>query len=371
MKFLSSLCSYKGCLSSEKANEIIVSYRKNSHSKDQVDTFSFADGGEGTLDALKKLCPERKTAFLLVPSAIKCNRVNAEYGILNDQMVIETSKAIGLNINPFLDFPHSTSYGLGRLILKGIKKGFRKFVITLGGSATADQGAGARYALGYRFYGKDNQEVFPLSGNLSRIEKVDSSSLCPELKECSFTLLSDVRSSLLGETGSTYLYSKQKGAEEKRLPFYEEGRKHFNSILVDCGFKDVSVLPSSGAAGGLGAFFMRRNHYALYSGADYLLTLSNRSERIKDYDYVLLGEGHTDRSTLEGKSIRPRLRLAKKNRIKTVLLSGIIDQEVEDRLREEGVTYFCPLHEKETEEYMETAEEDLIKAFHSFLNQVN
>ncbi len=335
-----------------------------------MDSFSFADGGEGTLSALKNIYPDREKGTYLVPGPLKCNSVEAEYGIRKDKRIIETSKVLGLNLNPSLDFNHTTSYGLGVLLQYGLRKGIGKFSVGLGGSATADQGAGARYALGYRFYGKEGKEIFPLSGNLGRIESIDSSKADQRLKECSFTLLADVKSPLFGSNGSTYLFSEQKGAERDKLPFYEEGRKHFNSVLVNCGFSDVSMCPSSGAAGGLGSFFYRRGKTNALSGAEFLLKEAHRKERITDYDYVLLGEGHTDKSTLEGKSIMARLDLIRGSKAKAVLLSGLVDENVRTRFKEKGVSFFYPLHSKACKDYQKNAKEDLGKAYEKFLSSI-
>ena len=368
MKILSCLCSYKGCLSSKEANEIILNHNHRNHPDKEMDCFSFADGGEGTLSVLKSIYPDRKTGCYLLPGPIKCNEAQAECGIQEDTRIIETSKVLGLNLNPDLDFDSTTSFGLGILLKYGLENGFRKFLVALGGSAIADQGAGARYALGYRFYGKEGKEIFPLSGNLGRIQSVDSTKADQKFKECSFTLLADVKSPLLGENGSTYLFSEQKGAKKEKLPIYENGRRHFNSILVNCGFPDVSMLPSSGAAGGLGSFFYRFGKTKVLSGAEFLLKEANRKEKIKDYDYVLLGEGHTDRGTLEGKSIMPRLSLIRKSKAKAVLLSGIVDEDVLSELKKQGVSFFCPLHDKACKDYQKSAKEDLEKAYDKFLS---
>ena len=84
--------------------------------------------------------------------------VQCEYGIIEDTgtAVIEMAGAAGLPLvpeekrNPM----DTTTYGVGEVILDAIKKGCRRFIIGIGGSATNDGGTGMLQALGYEFLDK-------------------------------------------------------------------------------------------------------------------------------------------------------------------------------------------------------------------------
>lgn len=370
MKILSCLCSYKGCLSSRQANEIIQKYSSQCYPEDDVSQFPLADGGEGTLSCLSFLFPGRKIKEVYLPGPLRENRVKASYGILDNTMVIEVAQILGLSLNPGLCFDKTTSYGLGLLLKKGREMGFTSFLVGLGGSAIADEGAGARKALGFSFFDKEGKEVFPVSGNLLTIERRKMPTSI-DTKEVSVTLLCDVKSTLFGKNGATYLFSGQKGAEKEKLPLYEKGRKHLNHLISQSIGKDVSSFPSSGAAGGLGAFFQRFFKTEVTSGASYIREKGKREERRKGCDFVLLGEGHTDKSTLQGKSLFPVLQRAKKRKVKGVLLSGIIDEDIKDKRKKEGVAFFSPLHSCPTGNFSLTAKEDLKRAYSFFRTNIN
>ncbi len=47
---------------------------------------------------------------------------------------------------------HTTTYGVGEIILDAIQKGCRNFIVGIGGSATNDGGFGMLKALGFGFF---------------------------------------------------------------------------------------------------------------------------------------------------------------------------------------------------------------------------
>ena len=64
----------------------------------------------------------------------------------------------------------------------------------------------------------------------------------------------------------------------------------------------------------------------------------------------------------------PRLSLIRKSKAKAVLLSGIVDEDVLPELKKQGVSFFCPLHDKACKDYQKSAKEDLEKAYDKFLS---
>ena len=77
-------------------------------------------------------------------------RVDAQYGIAPDgTAIIEVAQACGLNLvkederNPM----RATTYGVGELLSRAIKRGCRNFIIGLGGTGTSDAGIGMIRAL--------------------------------------------------------------------------------------------------------------------------------------------------------------------------------------------------------------------------------
>ena len=99
-----------------------------------------ADGGEGTYAALTAAL-EGKTVNFEVSDPLG-RKVIAEYGMIEDTgtAIIEMAQASGLPLlkkeerNPLL----TSTYGTGEMIADALKRGCRKFIIGIGGSATND-----------------------------------------------------------------------------------------------------------------------------------------------------------------------------------------------------------------------------------------
>ena len=179
----------------------------------------------------------------------------------------------------------ATTYGVGELLARAIKRGCRKFVIGLGGTATSDAGIGMIKAL---------VDIFARGKNFDEALKT-------ELGKCRFTLACDVDNPLCGENGAAHVYGPQKGAtpemvgqlDRRAQLFAEKSALHF-------GF-DRSAEPGAGAAGGLGYAFMQYFGAEMKSGADLLLDIIGFDEKIKGADLIITGEGGADRQTLMGK----------------------------------------------------------------------
>lgn len=98
--------------------------------------------------------------------------VICEYGIIESSgtAVIEMAGAAGITLvsdekrNPL----YTTTYGVGEVIRDAIKKGCRRFIIGIGGSATNDGGTGMLQALGYGFLDKNGNQ------NSLRSERAES-----------------------------------------------------------------------------------------------------------------------------------------------------------------------------------------------------
>lgn len=111
-----------------------------------------ADGGEGTTQSL--VDATGGTLYSLEVTGPLGNKVIAHYGILGDKQtaVIEMASASGIQLvakeqrNPLI----TTTYGTGQLIIACMKKGIKKIILGIGGSATNDGGAGMAQALGDR-----------------------------------------------------------------------------------------------------------------------------------------------------------------------------------------------------------------------------
>ena len=69
----------------------------------------------------------------------------------------------------------TSTFGTGELIAAALDRGYRNFVIGLGGSATNDAGTGMLTALGARFLDKNGQSLKGCGQSLEEIESIDLS----------------------------------------------------------------------------------------------------------------------------------------------------------------------------------------------------
>ena len=152
-----------------------------------------ADGGEGTTEALiSGLGGTYQKVEVTGPLGEK---VMARYGILADgkTAVMEMAEAAGITLvdrsqlNPW----KATTYGVGEMILDGIHRGCREFIMGIGGSATSDGGVGMLQALGYHFYNQEGRPIGPGLGELDQIAEIRGKDVEPLLKECHFQIACD------------------------------------------------------------------------------------------------------------------------------------------------------------------------------------
>lgn len=292
--------SFKGSISAEDAAEAIalgISQRR----KAKTIKIPIADGGEGTLCAL--VPPERITEVTVTGTG--GTPVTAAYGHVGETAVIEMARAAGLTLveENRRDVLTATTFGVGQLILHALDKGFRSFLLTAGGSGTNDGGCGMLAALGARFTDASGTEFVPTAGSLHRIAHIGIAQLDTRLQGCSFTVATDVKNPLLGPTGATYVYARQKGCADSDLPAMEAGMCHYAALLNQLCGKDVATIPGCGAGGGISAPLLAFLGAGIRSGIDAVLDAVRFEELLKDADAVITGEGKIDRQSLYGKAI--------------------------------------------------------------------
>lgn len=312
-KVVVAMDSFKGCLSSSEANEAAACAVRRLGL--EPFTLTVSDGGDGMLDAF---APVLGAELVEVPCHDALMRhCTACIGISGDTAIIETAQSAGLTlIEPELRNPvRATSYGVGELISEAVRRGCRRLLVGLGGSATSDCGIGMLRAL---------------IDNLSPGGTVDDL----RLEDLSVTIASDVTNPLLGSSGAAVVFSPQKGATPDMVRKIERRAETFARIgRLHCG-KDESETPGAGAAGGLGYAFLQYFNAKIESGADLLLRLARFDELLHDASVVVTGEGKSDRQTLMGKLPFHVMKHARKAGVPAMLLSGVVSDA--DALEEAG-----------------------------------
>ena len=309
MKVLLAIDSFKGCLTSAEAEEAVAAALEG-RGVDCV-KLQMSDGGDGMLDAFASAMNAQTVEARVLDPLLR--PITARYAIAPDgTAIIETAQACGLHLmSPEERRPLvATTYGVGELVAHALKAGCRRFIIGLGGSGTSDCGRGMLQAL---------VQIFAKGETIDRVLEM------PALRECHFTLASDVRNPLYGAEGAAAVYGPQKGATAEAVATLDRQARLFAEMSARHFGRDCSQLPGAGAAGGLGYAFMEYLGAEVTSGADLLLDLLDFDSMLTEDTVVITGEGHADRQTLMGKLPERVLRRAAKHGVPTVLLAGRVD----------------------------------------------
>jgi glycerate 2-kinase len=226
-----------------------------------------ADGGEGTMDVLLTvLGGERRTATVQDPLG---REIEAAWALLPDgRAVVEMAQASGLRLvkESERDAWVASTYGTGELIVAAAEAGAERVIVSVGGSATTDGGAGA-------------------------IEALDDAGASPALE-----VLCDVRTPW---ERAPAVYGPQKGADPQMVKRLEKRLDE----LAGRAPRDPRGEPMTGAAGGLSGGLYAFRGARLVAGAPYVLDAIGFDERMREAAYVVTGEGRLDDQTLEGKIV--------------------------------------------------------------------
>ena len=312
--------SFKGSLTSLEVADSVEKAVREAFPQCDVVKVNVADGGEGTMDALRQTLGGRRVN--LTVSGPLGRPVEAYYVILDDgnTAVLEMSAASGLPLlAPEERNPSKTStYGTGELIRDALGKGCTKFLVGIGGSATNDAGMGMLSALGYRFLDSDGAELEPVGGSLGLVESIlvencpprcvspDDAALQMDdgnmLPDASFIVACDVKAPLYGPEGAAYVFAPQKGADPQMVQSLDAGLRHFAEVAAQVTGSDFSQMQGAGAAGGLGYAFKEFLNASLERGVEMVLDAIGFDEIIAGADLVITGEGRVDSQTLTGKT---------------------------------------------------------------------
>jgi glycerate 2-kinase len=226
-----------------------------------------ADGGEGTMEVLVgALGGELRTVTASDPLG---RPVEAAFALLPDGTgVVETAQASGLGLvdERERDAWAASTRGTGELIVAAADAGAERVIVTVGGSATTDGGAGA-------------------------VEALDEARVQVELD-----VLADVRTPF---EQAARVFGPQKGADPSMVKRLER-RLHRQA---DGYRRDPRGERMTGAAGGLSGGLWAQHGARLVPGAAYVLDAIGFDGRMRAAAFVVTGEGQLDEQTLQGKIV--------------------------------------------------------------------
>lgn len=292
--------SYKGCMSSSEVNAAVAeAFRRRGVDGGSIVPVEMSDGGDGMLDAFLAAMGGERVEVNVHDALMRWR--TAEYGIVGDEAVVETAQAAGLAyVEPEQRNPmRATSWGVGEIVMDAYRRGVRRFIVGLGGSATSDCGIGMLRAMG-----DDWKKV---------------------AADCSFVLASDVVNPLYGADGAAHVFAPQKGADAEMVEALDARARRFADVCSRHFGYDCSHKPGAGAAGGLGYAFMQFFGAVQQPGAELLLQRVSFDTMLADAALVVTGEGHSDRQTLMGKLPVWVLRHANSHGVPAWLVSGGVD----------------------------------------------
>jgi glycerate 2-kinase len=226
-----------------------------------------ADGGEGTMDVLvNAVGGDVRTATVPDPLG---RPVEARWALLPDgSAVVETAQASGLALvsEDERDAWAASTRGTGELIALAVEAGAERVLVTVGGSATSDGGAGA-------------------------LEALAEAGVSPELE-----VLCDVRTVF---ENAPSVFGPQKGADPAMVKRLERRLDELAAKLR----RDPRGEPMTGAAGGLSGGLWGQHGARLVPGAAYVLDAIDFDYAMRSSAFVVTGEGRLDSQTLEGKIV--------------------------------------------------------------------
>lgn len=303
-KIIVAIDSFKGCLTSSEANEAAAEGILSTSPDAAVTKIPVSDGGEGWLDAFQSAwggtCIDVHVKDPLMRPVV------AQYLMKDETAVIEMAKASGLTLlrdeerNPLV----ATSYGTGQLVVDAVRRGCRRVLVGLGGSATSDCGIGMLQAI---------IDGFAKHGTWDDVRALD---------DVRFTIATDVTNPLCGENGAAHVFAPQKGATPKMVPALDARAKRLATASARHFGFDRQNLPGAGAAGGLGYAFLQYMNAECRSGIDLLLETLHFDDLLQDASLVVTGEGSADRQTLMGKLPFGILQRANRQHVPVALLAG-------------------------------------------------
>jgi len=303
MRILVAMNAFKGSLSAREASSIVAGGLRKGFREAKVIEMPLADGGDGTVQVL---CggPAGEIAEVEVTGPLG-KPVKAEVGLLDGgkTAVIESAQACGLAllVDGQRDVRRAQSTGVGELMLWAVRRGARRLVVGIGGTAMNDGGIGAVQAAGGKVLDADGRQVGPGITGLLDVSSVSRGSIPEDFKGVEVIAITDVRNPLVGPHGATRVYGPQKGLASDEIEEVDEAMRRYAAILGRDLGQDPSDLPGAGAGGGLAAAMAAFFGARFESGSCFVMKETGFFEELGCADLVVTGEGSIDSQTVQGK----------------------------------------------------------------------
>jgi glycerate kinase len=335
LKIVAAPDSFKECMTAARAARAIARGVKRAAPDSVVEQIPLADGGEGTVDVIRRVLGGKlHRAVVQDPLGRK---IRAAYAIVDRgrTAVIEMAAASGLDLlEPEERDPLRTStFGTGELILRAARLGARRVIVGLGGSATVDGGVGMAQAIGVRLLDARGRSLERGGGALSKLRSLDLSDRDPMVDELEIVGACDVTNPLCGRTGAALVYGPQKGASPGVADRLNRNLRNLARVFERRTGRRLQREKGAGAAGGLGWGLAAFAGAKLRSGLELVLETVSFERRIRGADFIITGEGRLDGQSAYGKVVAGVAAAGKKRGIPVVALAGTLDRGYEKIFR--------------------------------------
>jgi len=312
---------FKGTLTAAAAAEAIARGWRKARAEDSLSLLPMSDGGDGFGEVTSAVLKARIQRVKTVDAAHRACTANWWWEPRTRTAIIESAAVIGLSMLPakrFHPFQLDT-LGLGAVVRAAAKRGARRCLMGIGGSATNDGGFGLARALGWEFLDRKGGLIEQWTG-LHGLEQIRA----PRRRRwfSGFVVATDVENRLLGRRGASRVYGPQKGLRPQDFALAERCLGRLARVVKQQFGSDFAREPGAGAAGGLGFGLLAFLGAELQPGFDLFARQAALERRLRTVDLVVTGEGAIDRSTLMGKGVGQLAQRCRKLKIPCIGLAG-------------------------------------------------
>jgi glycerate kinase len=304
MRILVAMNAFKGSLSAREASSLVAEGLERGFREAEVVLLPLADGGDGTVQVL---CASRGGQTVQVEVTGPLGRsVEALVGVLDGgrTVIIESAQASGLALikDEERDARKAQSRGVGELMLWAARRGAKRIIVGVGGTAFNDGGIGAAQAAGGSVLDSEGRDVGPGTDGLFTVSAVSRGSIPESFRGIEAVAITDVTNPLYGPAGATRVYGPQKGLKPHEIDPVDEAMRRYGAILARDLGEDPSHFPGAGAGGGLGAGLRAFFGARFESGSRFVMEETGFFEKVRAADLVITGEGSIDSQTAQGKA---------------------------------------------------------------------
>lgn len=334
MRVLVAPDKFKDALDANAVSEAIAAGLRAANPSAEIVMCPLADGGEGTGVILARhLNAEMRSECVLDP----LGRIRAASWWQTPDgrtAIVEMAEASGLALlrRHERDALRATSYGTGQLIAAARAAGCDEVLLTVGGSATMDGGAGCLQALGWQLIDADGHAL-PKPADATALERT-ADLRPPEGGVPTMRILCDVDNPLVGARGAANVFAPQKGADAAAVARLARAHARWANLLERIAGREIRNVPHGGAVGGLPAALMALSAARACYGFDVVADIVALEARLRCADLCITGEGRLDDQTAGGKTVAGVARLAQRYGVSTVVLCGAVRLQEHQTLTE-------------------------------------